>query len=329
MTRPWRIPFLHQRDAFQPAPLWTPLATAFSRQEVDEVVLLLESQAYPYRLDTRDAPRWDGLRMYARDAWEIQVRPRDLPDIVTHLEEMAAEHAEADERRQTPLKGHSWPLGPLTATAMGLASLWIMVHWASGARSLQSAWFRFGTMTPAAVWGGQWHRLITATWLHADIGHLAGNLGFGMLYFMATAQLWGPGVVLLLWSLTAAAGMLASAWWNAGTAMSVVGASGGVFGLLGAAGAWSARRGLLWGAGLAGRRRTMAAVGATLGLFAWTGFSERADIAGHVGGLVAGALLGWFLPALSPERRVALQWVAGAAWLGLAVWAWWPLLTSL
>lgn len=44
-----------------------------------------------------------------------------------------------------------------------------------------------GMMTGTALAQGEWWRLITATWLHADLAHLALNAVFGIL-FLGLAQ---------------------------------------------------------------------------------------------------------------------------------------------
>ncbi|HYG33241.1 MAG TPA: rhomboid family intramembrane serine protease, partial [Clostridia bacterium] len=40
-----------------------------------------------------------------------------------------------------------------------------------------------GIMSSSGVSQGQWWRLFTAVWLHADLGHLASNAMFGLVFF--------------------------------------------------------------------------------------------------------------------------------------------------
>ncbi len=54
-----------------------------------------------------------------------------------------------------------------------------------------------GIMDAAAVVHGEWWRLFTATWLHADLAHLAANLLFGFLFLGLVMGRYGPGVGLL------------------------------------------------------------------------------------------------------------------------------------
>jgi rhomboid protease GluP len=132
---------------------------------------------------------------------------------------------------------------------------------------------------------------LTYAWLHTGIGHLLGNLGALLWLAPDLAQRLGPRRFLLLW----AAGMLGGAALFAGlptTASPMVGASGALFGLAGAAAVMAARtwrQGLLLALGLV-----------ALNIAAWVSAGGQLAWQAHVGGMLAGAAA---LPFLRPKIR--------------------------
>src|ERR1035437_10950698 len=84
----------------------------------------------------------------------------------------------------------------------------------------------------AALAHGEWWRLFTATWLHADLAHLAMNMVFGFLFLGLVMGRYGPGVGLLAAYLAGVGGNLA-AWLVYGENHRGLGASGVVMGALG------------------------------------------------------------------------------------------------
>ena len=146
-----------------------------------------------------------------------------------------------------------------------------------------------GDSQAALVLAGEPWRVLTALTLHADVSHVAGNTLFGGFFLTALAGRLGIGCALLAFVVSGALGNLANAVYY-GAAHSSVGASTGVFGLVGVlAGmaAWrrhqtmSIRRGawVPFAAGLA--------VVAMLG-----GPGPKVDFSAHLFGLAAGGLTG-------------------------------------
>lgn len=163
-----------------------------------------------------------------------------------------------------------------------------------------------GVLNGADVAEGDWWRLVTSGFLHAGIYHLAfnmialwvlgnqielalGRLRFAILYFGA---LLGGALGALLLSPFA----------------NTVGASGAIFGLLGAAVAAHVVRGVsIWNTGIG----TILAI--NLGL---TFLVRGISIGGHLGGLVVGFLLGLLVlqePLGSPRAWLAVGGGAVAA----------------
>lgn len=162
-------------------------------------------------------------------------------------------------------------------------------------------YFLFLAEVPERVAGGEFYRLLTAPTLHAGLGHLALNS-------VALAQLapeveavFGRGRFGALYALTGAAGSVGGFLVSDAA---TVGASGAVYGLLGALLAYFARNRDVANAGFQALV-LVAAGGASL----WTGVTDPAvDDAGHVFGLIAGLWLGWAAgPRLGVTREVKLD----------------------
>lgn len=158
--------------------------------------------------------------------------------------------------------------------------------------------------------GGQSWRLLVANLLHRDLTHLLLNL-FGLLFAGAVMEgVYRRGDYLLLLTCSGVSTMALSAWWSDAV---TVGASGLVFGCLGASLAFTLR----YGRWLPRRYRLYFAFAAVLYAFGMLGmgfFSPRTDNVGHIGGFVCGGALGSVLVprllrlrALEEERRALLR----------------------
>lgn len=172
---------------------------------------------------------------------------------------------------------------------------------------------------------GVW-RLLASTALHATPLHLLSNTIAMALLGPGCARLFGRAGFWVLFAAGGLAASLASVWWRSQTSLltsASVGASGAIFAIGGAilALAWRLRHDLPPG-------RARALGGAMMILLAQgliSGMTRQAtDNAAHLGGLVAGILLGRVLPAREPEappasRVVRLAAAAGVAALGLSL----------
>jgi rhomboid protease GluP len=191
--------------------------------------------------------------------------------------------------------------------------LWGIVF---GARSAE-ALTRYGGRAKELVAEGDWWRLLSAGLLHGDMAHLAFNafawLGLGRL----GGAVFGSARMLLVFLLSVLGGNVLSQMGNADLS---IGASGGIFGLMGALGAFGWRRGArmpeplravfsrdLW---------PMVALNLVIG-FALPMIDNR----GHIGGLITGGLLGLLLDdrvTMDPSRRGG-SFAAGAGGALLAI----------
>jgi membrane associated rhomboid family serine protease len=182
-------------------------------------------------------------------------------------------------------------------------------------------WLEAGRSDVAAVRAGEWWRVITALTLHADVGHLYGNVGFGAAFCALLARQIGVGMAWLMVLLGGAAGNLMNVALQPSWHTSI-GASTSVFAALGllAAYLWTARRLIhdSWA------RRWTPIVGAIV-LLAWLGTGDEntdvvAHLTGFVGGFGIGAALGRFatLDEADPLRQI----VFGALTAGILAAAW-------
>jgi membrane associated rhomboid family serine protease len=141
--------------------------------------------------------------------------------------------------------------------------------------SLYLRWLLFGPF----VANGDWWRLFTSAFLHANLIHIAFNMYFLWFVGSAVEQALGRGRFIALYVVSALAGSAGALVWtpNAPT----VGASGALFGLLGAALILERQRNYVLG----GSAMALIVINLILS-FAVSGIS----IGGHVGGLIGGIL---------------------------------------
>ena len=160
-----------------------------------------------------------------------------------------------------------------------------------------------------AIRAGEYWRLVTSMFLHGGLLHLALN-GWALFQLGSLLELlMGPRRMLLVYFVTGIAGSLASATF---TQKPSVGASGAIFGLLGALIAFLLRR-----------RGALTAQGKSIlmQLVGWAvinvvfGFSEPGiDNSAHLGGGAAGLLFGFALP--EPRRSLPAPGPPGSGYEG-------------
>ncbi len=148
---------------------------------------------------------------------------------------------------------------------------------------------------------GEWYRLVTSGFLHFGIIHLA----FNMLLLFQLGQLLEPAIGRVRFVLLYFGSLLAG---SAGALLLQPdslhgGASGAVFGLMGAAFVAMLNRGL---------NPFTTGLGTTLLLNLFITFTiPGISIGGHIGGVVGGAIAGWVV--LSPRHRPMPTWATYAA----------------
>lgn len=169
---------------------------------------------------------------------------------------------------------------------------------------------RFGAVEPQHVWAGEYWRLATYMFLHVGLVHLIWNAYASIGWCSSVERDLGSSRFLGVYLLSGVAG---------GAATTVLeypvsaGASGAMFGIVGATLALRARQlpsvSAAWRDGPTRATLVSIALWTVIGVVALP-MNNRA----HLGGLVAGAALTW---ALTARRRTPLLAVFGVGWLAL------------
>ncbi len=149
-----------------------------------------------------------------------------------------------------------------------------------------------GLYPPAVLIGGEWYRVVTACFLHVDITHLTNNLVMLGAVGRYVERHLGTVRYTVLYFIAGVCGNLVSLYFSVrmGDSTFSVGASGAVFGTVGALLAIALRNG--------GRVEGLKMKGILImiALMLFAGFTASGiNNAAHVGGLVGGFLMGLLL----------------------------------
>ena len=139
---------------------------------------------------------------------------------------------------------------------------------------------------------GQWWRLLTALFVHVNAVHLALNMWALWNVGRLCERLYGRWLMLFVYLASGLVASLTSLLWNSHVVS--CGASGAIFGMLGAFLAFLAHRRHEVPAAVARAHWVSTAVFVAYNLF-FGALQTPIDNAAHVGGLVAGFALGWVL----------------------------------
>lgn len=175
-------------------------------------------------------------------------------------------------------------------------------------------------MTGAFAWEqGHWWTLLTATYLHGGVLHILFNVLWIRQLGPAVEDLYGPARLVVVFTVSGVAGFLVS---NLIGVPFTIGASGSIFGLLGAMVAFGRRRGGLFGTMMFRTYGQWALLLFIFGFF-MAGVNNWAHAGGFLGGFLAGLVLSFAdqraettLDHLLAGGAVALTVVA----FGLALW---------
>jgi len=167
----------------------------------------------------------------------------------------------------------------------------------------------FGAKAPAFIFAGQWWRLITAGFLHGGLFHILMNSWVLFDLGAQVEEVFGSSRLVVIYFTSSVFGFIASTFWS--PALSI-GASAGLFGLIGAMIALGTR----YRSGMGGHIRGLYIRWAIYGLLIGVLPIFNIDNAAHLGGLVAGFLMGYVagVPRLSPGWQERMwHWLAGGA----------------
>lgn len=151
---------------------------------------------------------------------------------------------------------------------------------------------------------GRFWTVFSAIWLHGSLIHIVLNMMFMRQLAPTVGEFYGPGRLVLIYVISGVISFIASSFAAlfglpfAGGALTV-GASGAIFGLLGA---------MLYYGRRTGASHIRAAIMPTILINLMIGLTmSRIDNYAHLGGLAGGYLVGLLLDPLKPERPVHMM----------------------
>lgn len=171
---------------------------------------------------------------------------------------------------------------------------------------------------------GQLWRLVTTLFLHGGLMHAVFNLMALLQLGMATEAIYGRHRFIVIFLMAGLSGDLAGWLWN-GPGVASVGASGAIFGLLGALFVFTRLHGGPRAAQFGELVRRWIVIGILFGVMAnglggMAGGGVRIDNAAHIGGLVGGAAVALVMGDPRGVSRESGLWRAmgAAAWVTIA-----------
>ncbi len=172
-----------------------------------------------------------------------------------------------------------------------------------------------GARDPYHMIMGDYWRLITAIFVHANLIHLLFNSL--VLYDIGPTveEMYGSARFLVLYLFAGVTGSMISFWWNPYATM--VGASGALFGLIGVMIVYGYRHRTALGAQIKSMYIRWAIYGLVFGLV-FPGIDNAAHIGGLIGGLIFGALFS-DVPSVSPFSTRAWRLAGYACFLLIAL----------
>jgi rhomboid protease GluP len=165
------------------------------------------------------------------------------------------------------------------------------------------AFYDFGGRIISLIDRGEWWRLVTPNFIHLGLLHLLFN-SFALYQIgPLVEESYGSQKFIFLYLATGIASNLGSYTFHINGA----GASGSIFGLIGLMAVYGYRQGGTFGRELMRQMLIWAAFGIMMG------FGIGADNVGHIGGMIAGAALGFIIrPGEPATSRGAMAWNAAA-----------------
>jgi membrane associated rhomboid family serine protease len=200
------------------------------------------------------------------------------------------------------------PRAPVTPVIIALNALMFLIAVALGGGIMVpnvEVLIRLGSDYTPLTAGGEWWRLLTSTFLHFGLLHLAFNMWALWVNGIVTERLYGSSRYLLIYLVAGVAGSVTSFLWH--PFVNGAGASGAIFGVLGAVLAYFLRTDTGIAKSVLVKQRNAA------GLFIVVSILNAArfpgiDNAAHLGGLAAGFVLGLLLCRPLEARREEEDW---------------------
>ena len=271
-------------------------AGPFPTQMADEIVLVLAAEGIAASLE----PAEGGLLVVVDDDEARRadgILADEYPAGIQRAFAVRAAEAAARTRTAAPVADEwfgpgSWVLFLLTAVCVGV----FLAEERAGGSEVREVLLRFGASRPAHVRTGEWWRFATALFVHIGPRHLLGNMAALLVLGPALVAALGPWRFVLVYLLAGIAGNALS-YQTMPADMVSAGASGAILGVLGALGGQRLRF------AQSARYRGWQVVAALLAYLAVAvGAEPGVDTMAHLGGLMAGLVLGAVIPPPSPRR---------------------------
>ncbi len=289
---------------FIPPDGWESVHQGASRKQCSDKALVLHALNIPYQVVTRAAD-------------SIIIVPRDF------AEKSKYELWQYDQENKKP-KPPAPVVVPVYQSGVPGVAVYVamicLVAWLAGEAFFNRDWYIAGAVDGKLIRHGEWWRTITALTLHSGIRHLAGNIGFGILFGLMAGRLVGSGVAWFGIVVASCAANFLNTYLLASTHRSI-GASTAVFAALGLV------SGFVWRAKLMAQDRWPYRLGPVVGgiaLLAYTGTGDaNTDIGAHLAGFVCGFLSGISLTVLSRHLgHKNLQLACGVGAIVVVILAW-------
>lgn len=274
---------------------------ALSQHKAMEWSLVLASQAIPHLIAPPDVS----------GRWSLRLSSDDFSRASAVIRQYEAENRPRPWQQQY-LEGR--------VTFDWVALIWGALLLGIHALGEQRPWVeKSGIMHGEDVIKGEWWRLITATQLHADWGHLASNLSIGVILLGLVMGRWGTANGMLAALLAGIGGNLANLLIRP-DAFSL-GASTVVMGCLGLLACLPKSQfshdGSIW-------RGLLSSIGGAMLLFLLLGLDPRSDVLAHTGGFLTGLCLSILLRLSGDQWRGVWQGrLAALITATIILLAWW------
>jgi len=250
--------------------------TGLSKAEADALALLFASMGLASR-----------LQAHSTDSFTVLVPAEQLERANALLAEEYPEVLRSDDPEDDRAVSDSPPeqLGVVVAITAACLAAFFFTH--GGLDPVGRArMVEMGAITWSLVEGGEYWRLLSAVFLHFDLGHIMSNMVMLWILGPHLAREMKAWPFLLTFVVAGIAGNIASHTLTPSMAVKA-GASGGVAGILGAL------AGLSLPGGKRGSRPSWQVLGAMAAIYGMAiGFGPGRDNTAHLGGLLAGVVAG-------------------------------------
>ena len=223
---------------------------------------------------------------------------------------------------QQELKTRMEQLPQAAPAAWALLALNILVYLAVAWTG--DNWLQFNPEHLANVGGnfspytteGQWWRLVTATFLHGGLVHLVFNMYALFSFGLLAERLYGTKAFLGIYLLAGVVGSCGTLLFSSNAVG--VGASGAIFGIMGALVAFLVTDKDFLSDGA--RKRLLTNFAVFTAYMLSQGFGKAGiDNAAHMGGMLTGLTLGWFTGSPLKFRQEGADWISGRVAAGIAL----------